>query len=338
MPRRNIPPEHGIRLPVGAMQDFITSLFRQVHAPAPHATHMAEVLVANDLRCVFSHGTRQAAGYVRQMRDGYTNPSPEVTVVSESSATAVLDGDGGLGYFPAHRGTEMAVAKALEVGVATVTTRNHFHFGAAGNYSRIALPHDCIGMAISSHRYRPDPDASVMSASGGSPMSIAVPAGDEPPLVLDMSASLLPGREDLMEQFPNTFFKALGLGAVFQAMGGIFAGIYNHEYRYPGTAEGAAPQQGAFIAVFDIKRFMDLASFKKEMDRYIRDARRTRPLPGAVRAELAGGMEWIWEQENRTRGIAVSRKHQQVLEAVAAEIAVASPFADYEHTRFGSCR
>ncbi len=334
MPRHNIPPEHGVRIPADAMREFIAALFRKAKAPAEQAGHMAVTLVANDLRCVFSHGTIQADAYVRQMLGGHTNPNPTVTVVSESSATAVLDGDGGLGYFPAHRGAEMAIEKALDLGVAAVTTRNHFHFGAAGNYSRMALPKDCIGMAISSHRIRPNPEATVMSASGGSPMSIAVPTGSEPPLVLDMSASFLPQEEDLVLKFPTAFFKALGLASIFQSMGGILAGMYNEGFRYTGTDEVAAPHQGAFVAIFDVKRFMEVAAFKKEMDRYLREARSTQPLPGTERAELAGGMEWAWEKENRVEGIPVDPDHQQKLETLAEEIGVKAPFGEFEATRF----
>lgn len=334
MPRYNVPPPEGIRIPAEVMRDFIAALFRKVDAPDVHATHMADTLVANDLRCVFSHGTQQTAAYVRQMRDGHTNPHPNVTVVNESAATAVLDGDGGLGYFPAHRGTEMAIEKALNTGVSTVTTRNHFHFGAAGNYSRMALAHDCIGLAISSHRYRPRPDATVLSASGGSPMSIAIPAGTQPPLILDMSASFLSYHEDLMAQFPQAFFKSLGLGTVFQVLGGILAGMWSDGFQFSGEGEGAAPHQGAFIAVFDINRFRDIDTFKREMDRYIGEARSTKPLPGTDRAELAGGMEYIWEQENREQGIPVSPNHQERLETLAGEIDVDAPFAQYEQTRF----
>ena len=334
MPRHNIPPEHGIRVPADAMLEFIGALFRKAKTPDDQAEHMAVTLVANDLRCVFSHGTIQADAYVRQMLGGHTNPNPTIRVVSESSATAVLDGDGGLGYFPAHRGTEMAIEKALDVGVAAATTRNHFHFGAAGNYSRMALAKDCIGMAISSHRYHPNPEATVMSASGGSPMSIAVPSGSEPPLVLDMSASFLPQKDELVLNYPTAFFKSLGLASIYQALGGILAGMYNEGFRYPGTSEGAAPHQGAFVAVFDVKRFAEIASFKKEMDRYIHEARCTQPLPGTERAELAGGMEWAWEEENRVEGIPVDRDHQQRLGTLAEEIGVEAPFGEYEGSRF----
>jgi LDH2 family malate/lactate/ureidoglycolate dehydrogenase len=316
------------------MQDFIRSLFEKVDVSGDRAEHMAVALVANDARCVFSHGTRQVCAYVPQIREGKANPNPDVTIVSESVATAVIDGDGGLGYFAAHRGTEIAIQKALEAGSATVTTRNHFHFGAAGNYSRMALPHDCIGLAISSHRYRPNPEATVMSASGGSPMSIAIPTGEQPPFVLDMSASFLRHDEDLMTQFPSVFFKALGLGTVFQMLGGILTGIWNEGFEYSGEGEWAAPHQGAFISVFDVKRFADVSAFKEEMDRYIGEARSTRPIAGQERADLAGGLEWEWERENREKGIPVAPEHREVLEKLAGGVGVEAPFERYGKTRF----
>jgi len=328
---RNYPPAGGIRVPAEDMRRFIQALFEQVGTSPAHAAHMAQILVGNDLRCVFSHGTRQAATYVRLMREGKANPRPRVKVVEESGTTAVLDGDGGLGYFPAHRGTEMAIAKAREGGVAAVTTRNHFHCGAAGIYTRMALEHDCIGMAISSHRLRPDPDSSVLSAVGVSPLSVAVPTGVQPPLVLDMGAQILPAEPALMEQLPGAFFKALGLGCVFHALGGILAGIWKAEFADAGP--GLGRQQGAFIAVFAVERFTAVEDFKREMDRYIEEARATRPFPGTDRAELAGGMEWAWERENTEKGIPISPEHQEVLAEAAAELDVEAPFTADDHRR-----
>ena len=142
-----------------------------------------------------------------------------------------------------------------------------------------------------------------MSASGGSPMSIAIPTGEQPSFVLDMSASFLRHDEDLMTQFPSTFFKALGLGTVFQMLGGILAGIWNEGFEYSGEGEWAAPHQGAFISVFDVKRFADVSAFKEEMDRYIGEARSTKPITGQDRADLAGGARvGMGEGESGRRG------------------------------------
>lgn len=329
---RNYPPAAGIRVPGPQMRELVASLFCCAGLGADDAALMAELLVQNDLRCVFSHGTRQLPEYLHLLLQGKVNPRPQISVRDETPTTAVLDGDGGLGHFPCHRGAFMAIAKAKAHGVGAVTTRNHFHFGSAGKYSRLALDHNCIGLATSAHRFPLDPENLVLHAASVSPLSIAVPAGAQPPLVLDMGAGLLPYDPDLFAQYPAPFFKGLGLGAVFMALGGVLAGIWKPEFQH--HPAGWISNQGSFIAAFDVAHFMDVEEFKKEMDRYIVQARAMRPLPGTERAELPGGLEWAWEQENRELGIPYSDEHQQLIEQVAGELSVATPFAHWEHTRF----
>lgn len=298
--------------------------------PQQDAGIMAELLVGADLRCVFSHGTKQIPGYIQKIQQGQVNPRPNIKVVTESPTALVLDGDGGLGYLPCYHGTQKAIAKAKKYGVAAITTRNHFHFGSAGNYTRMALDHDCIGIAISSHRFPLDPEALVSSAGAG-PTSIAIPAGEQPPLVLDMGG-VLPFTPEVFSQFPGAVFKSMGLAAVMRALGGVFAGIYRPEFQKPQSPWES--NQGAFIAVFAVEHFMPPEELKREMDCYIGEARRMKPLPGLDRAELAGGLEWQWSKENRQAGIPVSSEHQESLEDIAAELGVEAPFIRYEHTRF----
>lgn len=150
----NYPPEHGIRVPAQAMHDLVYELFLRAEVLPEDADLLARLLVENDLRCVFSHGSYGAVRYVRLMLAGRVNPRPKLRIVEESATTLVMDGDGGLGYLPCHRGTELAIAKAREYGTAAMTSRNHHHFGAAGIYSRMAVAHHCIGLAMLSPRNR----------------------------------------------------------------------------------------------------------------------------------------------------------------------------------------
>ncbi len=62
------------------------------------AATMAELLVATDLRGVFSYGIRAVTGYVRLMLEGRVNARPNIGVVRETATTRVLDGDGGMGH------------------------------------------------------------------------------------------------------------------------------------------------------------------------------------------------------------------------------------------------
>ena len=330
----NVPPARGIRVPPEELRTLVAAVFEKADTSRADAELMAQLLVLTDLRGVFSHGTQQTRGYVRMMLEGRVNSRPALRAISQTDTTQVLDGDGGMGHLACYHGTQWAIAQAKEHGMAALTTRNHFHFGAASKYSRLALEHDLIGLAISSHRFFPSPDSTVMGAGGGSPMSIAIPAGGQPPLVLDMGAYFLPYSEELFRQFPATFFKGLGLAALFQALGGILAGIYKPEFQAPLSKWES--NQGAFIVLFDVKRFMPVDEFKKEMDRYIGDARRMVPLPGYERAELPGGLEWQRQQEYARDGIPVASDHQKSLEEIAAQLGVATPFAHYAHTHFGA--
>ena len=328
----NYPPDHGLRVPAAVMSELVTDLFVKVGMPQQDATFTASLLVQCDLRCVFSHGTRHAPEYMREILEGKVNPRPEVRVVKEAKTTAVLDGDGGLGFIPSYRGAELAIAKARQVGMGAATTRNHFHFGAAGIYSRMGLEHDCIGMAFSTVRYAFKPEDSVLRAAGASPISIAVPAGEEPPLVLDMAANMLPHDPELLERFPTVFFKALGIGAVLHALGGVLAGIWRPELQSPPSPWEAT--QGSFVLFFAVSGFMPVDEFRREMDNYAGKASRMQPFPGTDKAVLPGGMEWHWERENRRDGIPVSAEHQETLEAMAGELNVDTPFSSYESSRF----
>ena len=274
----NYPPPRGIRVPAAEMRRLTADLLDRAGMPRERAGWLAARLVECDLRCVFSHGTKHAAHYVRLMRDGRVNPAPEVRVVDESETTAVLDGDGGLGYFPCHRGMEMAVARARAHGLGAVTTGNHHHIGSAGLYSRMALEADCIGLAASSVRYPMDPEDLVLRAAGASPLSVAVPAGTQPPLVVDMGAHMLPHEPELLERFPRVFFKSLGLGAVLQVLGGVLAGIHRPELQAPGSPW--VSDQGGFVAAIAVERFMPAGRIQGR-HRRIRG-------PGAPHAALPG--------------------------------------------------
>ena len=70
---------------------------------------------------------------------------------------------------------QWCIKTAKERGCAVATTRNHHHFGAAVQWSRMAMKEDCIAIAVSSHRYELPPESSVTRVNGTSPISIAIP-------------------------------------------------------------------------------------------------------------------------------------------------------------------
>jgi LDH2 family malate/lactate/ureidoglycolate dehydrogenase len=325
----NVPPKAFTRVPAEAMRGFITTAFEKVGVSAEDAGFLARLLVTNDLRGVFSHGTRQAATYVGLFRDGTLNPRPRVEVVSDTPSTALVDGDGSLGYFAAYRAATLAAEKAAVTGIAAAVSRNHGHIGAAGIYSRIPVERGLVGYCTSGHQLHLQPGQPLNAAAGGSPMSFAAPAGDGPPLVLDFGAmhDLYPGnphREKIFELAPAMVFRSIGLGAFCQVLGGFLAGVPADPARAQPTYPGA--NQGSLTIALDVGRFLPREQFTREVEEFVRAASALQPMPGYERAYLPGGPEWEREQEWSRDGIPIGERHRTALETMARELGIAPPF------------
>ena len=327
---RNYPPKGGIRVPADEMKTLLIRLFEAVGMRSSDAEILANILNANDRRCLFSHGMGQVPHYLQKIKDGLVNPRPNIAVVSEAPGALVIDGDGGLGYFSCYEGTKRIIDKAKQGGVAVLTTRNHEHVGSAGNYTRMAIAAGCIGISASSYINHLRPEDFIYNVVDVSPMSIAFPAGQQPPLVMDMGGTVIPFDEELFNRLPTTFFKTMALTSVIRGLGGVFAGIYKEGYVDPQWESN----QGAFIAAINVSHFMPIDEFKDEMDRFINEARNTKPLPGMKRPELAGGNEWLWDKENTENGIPIGEGHQLALQEEADKLGVETPFAQCQHTKF----
>jgi LDH2 family malate/lactate/ureidoglycolate dehydrogenase len=325
----NVPPVEAIRVPAQRLRDFVAELMARAGLEPGKAALLAELLVANDLRGVFSHGTRQAATYCVLVAEGKLNGTPQVRQVVESGATATFDGDGGLGYFPAYEAAHWAVEAARQHGVAAALTRNHGHFGAAGIYSRIVVAADLIAYVTSGHQLQLEPGQSVRAAAGGSPMSFGVPAGKEPPLLLDFGAvhdldNRSPYVPAIFALAPGLVLRSIGLGMVCQSLGGFLAGVPVEEARAVKAYSGA--NQGSLIIALDPDRFLPIDQLKAEMDHYHELTHQLTPMSPAHPAVLPGTLEWRREREYAVEGIPIGKRHKQALEEVAARFGIPSPF------------
>jgi LDH2 family malate/lactate/ureidoglycolate dehydrogenase len=324
----NRPPVESTPVQAAALREFVAQVFGRAGVPEEQAAMLADLLVTNDLRGVFSHGTRQVPAYVGHFREGRLTPAPQIEVTQESPSTLMVDGGGGLGYFAAHRAATLLGPKALDTGIATALTRKHGHIGAAGIYSRIPLEHGLFCFVTSGHQLDLQPGQPMLTAAGGSPMSFAIPTGEEPPFVLDFGAmhDLYPGSPHVFkvaELASSTVFRSFGLGCVCQALGGFLAGVpvdpARAQRRWPGA------NQGSFMIAVDLRRFGALDLFQREMDEYARRVRELEPLPGYEEAVLAGGLEWERERQFGKDGIQIGIGHAERLRELAETFGLDSP-------------
>jgi len=173
----------------GQLYLFSYHIFRSIGCSDNHAATAATVLLNADARGIDSHGIARLSGYVRLQEAGRVNAQPDIKIIHETPSTAVVDGDSGLGLVIAPFAMQVAIDKAKNCGTGWVSVCNSNHFGIAGYHSMMALQHDMIGISMTNASALVAPTFSVEKMLGTNPISVAIPAGNEPPFVADLATT-----------------------------------------------------------------------------------------------------------------------------------------------------
>ncbi|HET9413122.1 MAG TPA: Ldh family oxidoreductase, partial [Pseudolabrys sp.] len=142
----NVHTTKGVRIPTKAVTGLIVDAMIKVGVPKDDAARIAELMLEADLVGADAHGVFRLPQYVQRLKLGSTNPRPNITVKRRAPATALVDGDNGMGHLVVARAAETAVTLARECGVAWVGCRMSGHAGAAGVYAALPLKADMVGI------------------------------------------------------------------------------------------------------------------------------------------------------------------------------------------------
>ncbi|MEW5936178.1 MAG: Ldh family oxidoreductase, partial [Bacillota bacterium] len=182
-----------IRVDAVTLKEVVKRILERVEVPPDQAEIIADVLVRADLRGIESHGVQRLnTYYLNRLRVGRISPRTEITVVRRTPALAVLDANNGMGQVAGVRAMTMCLEMAKQVGAAAVVVRNSNHYGIAGYYAMMALPHDMIGISLTNSQPLAIPTYGRKRIIGTNAISVAAPAGQERPFVLDMATSVVP--------------------------------------------------------------------------------------------------------------------------------------------------
>lgn len=171
------------------LRKFTYSVFTKMGCSDEHAILATDVLIKADLRGIDSHGVARLTGYVRLWEKGRINPTPNIKIVHETATTATVDGDAGLGLVVAPFAMQLAIQKAEKYGSGWVAVKNSNHFGIAGYHALMAVEKDMIGYALTNASPLVAPTFSSERMLGTNPICYAFPAGNHPPVVVDMATS-----------------------------------------------------------------------------------------------------------------------------------------------------
>ena len=183
------------RTQVRILQDDLTRFCREVFVAlslsADDAALAAEVLVAADLRGIPSHGVGRLWRYVNGLTSGQMLASERTEVVTESDMSIVVNANGQMGAPVSVRTMRKVIEKAGDQGAAFGCVRNSNHFGIAGYYAMMALPHNLVGLAMTNTAALGVPTFGRQVMFGTNPLAFAAPANAEGAFVLDMSTTVV---------------------------------------------------------------------------------------------------------------------------------------------------
>jgi LDH2 family malate/lactate/ureidoglycolate dehydrogenase len=307
-----------------------------------------------DLTGADGHGVLRLPQYVRRLKAGGFNKHPDIAVTRSGAATALVDGDNGMGHLVMSRAATEAIAIAREAGVAWVGVRRSNHAGPAGLYAEMPTAHGMIGF------YAAVANANHMATWGGkdlllgtNPLAIGVPSGAGP-LVFDMATSIVaygtvkkyalrgltmpegwfvnaetgapitdPGRSGEGLLLPMGEYKGAGLALMIGLIAGVLNGAaFGRDVVDFNADAQSATNTGHFMVAIDIARFLPLTTFTAEVDRHVRDLRQTKRLPGVDKIRLPGDRRTDCRVERLRDGVPIAKPLLAQLDKLAAELKV----------------
>lgn len=181
-----------ISVKIDDLFETVVEVFEKLGVPKEDGKIIADVLISADRRGIDSHGVARLKRYVDGIRNGVMNPKTEITVVKETPVSMVVDGGAGMGQVVAYRVMKKCIEKAKKNYLCFATIRNSNHYGIAGYYSMMALKEGLIGISMTNAAPLVIPTFGKDAVLGTNPISVAVPAKNEKPFVLDMATSTVP--------------------------------------------------------------------------------------------------------------------------------------------------
>ncbi len=337
------------------LTDFTAEALQKVGIPEEDARTTARMLVAADLRGIDSHGVNHLASfYIKGLKTGHINAKPQVKFFSHAASTAIMDGDKGLGFVVGHRAMMEAIHRAETVGTGFVAVRNSTHFGAGAYYAMMALPHDMIGISLTQGGKGIVAPGSRGKGIGLNVISVAVPAKEEAPFVLDMATGVVAGGKLELAARSNTpipegwavdmegnpvtevakatggilplggiprlgSYKGFGLTVVVEILcSTLSGGLSILEREVKPSNEGKANH---FFGALSINGFMPADKFKESMDALIKAHHDLPKAPGVDRIYIAGEVEQETERQRR-QGIPLHPSVLASLREVAEELGI----------------
>jgi LDH2 family malate/lactate/ureidoglycolate dehydrogenase len=313
--------------------------------PPDAAGIVADSLINANLAGHDSHGVLRLNSYLQGVRNGHVLPEATPCLVSQSGATAIVDGAHGWGQPAMWLATRTAIERAREHGLGAAVVHHSYHIGRVAVYVEAIADEDMVGLAMANAAPAVAPFGGRARVMGTNPIAWAVPrARGVPPICLDVAtAGIAEGklrvarshglpipagnvvdRDGRASIDPADFYdggallafgghKGSGFSLLAQFIGRGLAGMD------PSYYDGPRGVNGPFILAIDIARFTDPDHFRQEVERQCDAVTCCLPAEGVEAVLLPGQPELATRVSRERDGIPVPDTIWQDLQALARE-------------------
>ena len=339
--------------PAATLRAFMGAALGRAGLPAADADQVAGLMLEADLVGADAHGIFRLPQYVRRLKAGGVNPTPVIAVTRTGPATALVDGDNGMGHLVMTRAADTAIELARACGVAWVGVRGSNHAGPGSIYAAMPVAAGMAGLysAVASANHMA-PWGGTDLLLGTNPLAIGIPAGDAAPVILDIATTVVsygtiksyalrgmqlaegwmidrttgapltdPARTQEGVLLPIGGYKGAGLALALGLLAGPLngAGVGADVVDFNADSASAA-NTGQFIVALDIARFGDPAVFAAAVDRHLGELRGSARLPGVEAIRTPGEERARRRAERVLAGVRLPLQVVQALDGLAGDL------------------
>lgn len=313
---------------------------------AENATIVARNLIKADARGITTHGTYLLTPIWERVQARQLSLPTQAHIISDTGATAIVDGGDGLGAVACTLALKTAVEKARGFGIASVLVRNTNNIGALACYTEAAAKEGMIALMSCNAAPAMAPWGGAEAFLGTNPFAIGIYTGQDMVFSADMASSVVArgkirkaarNGESIPDNWatdsegnftsdPNAALKGALLpmggpkGSAIALAVDIMSGMLSGAQYAPDLKSFHAPEGatgvGASLIVMDISRFMDLLIFQNHMEGYMVRVKGMKKANGFNEIFMPGEIEYNKEQLSYKEGVEIDAKAVAVIDSL----------------------
>jgi uncharacterized oxidoreductase len=332
----------GVTVKADKLEAFVRDIFIKAGCSKAEGERIGKYLTIANLTGHDSHGVQRVPRYLQWKDEGFFIADQKLKVISETPVLAVVDGQYGFGQTMAPQAVKVGIDKCKAMGLSCVALRNSGHIGRVGDWAEMAAAEGLVSVHFvnAAGSQLVAPFGGVERRFSTAPYCVGVPRKGEEPLILDFATSIvaegkvlnasfggkkipddaLIGPDGKISDDPHVLYgdyepsgprdyrkgagairafgdhKGSGLAFMCELLGGSLTGT-------GATEEGRRFANGMFSFYVDPGKFDPDGFFPKDIVRYTKDVKSSRPIKAGSDVLVPGEQERITRADRMKNGV-----------------------------------